>query len=88
MPAVLSSSRRQAAAAEHHDVDHRRRRTNTPCRRICLNATAFLVEAAADAVRGSSPGGVNFTATFYRSPMLGRGARPPEPAYATVIARR
>jgi hypothetical protein len=63
-------------------------RTNTPyAAAVCLNETAFLVEAEGDEIRGSSPGGINFTATFYRSADAADAALARlNPAYATVIA--
>jgi len=54
-------------------------RTATPSSAaICLNTDTFLVNAEGIRVTGSSPGGINFVATFYRSPA----------AAAAAVARR
>jgi hypothetical protein len=53
----------------------------------CLNADLFLVEAGPRAVRGSSPGGVNFTIRFYKSAAAATAAHSRLlPEYAAIVA--
>jgi hypothetical protein len=63
-------------------------RTATPAAAAeCLNSVAFLVEPARKRVRGSSPGGVNFTVNFYESPAAAAAALAPrDPEYSAAIA--
>ena len=63
-------------------------RTATPsAAAVCLNTDTFIVEAAGKQISGSSPGGVNFTVTFYKSPAVAAAARALlDPAYSAAIA--
>jgi hypothetical protein len=63
-------------------------RTATPdAAAVCLNSDTFLVQAAGKRISGSSPAGVNFTVTFYKSPAAAAAARARlDPAYSAAIA--
>ena len=50
-------------------------RTATPnAAADCLNADLFIVQVEGRQILGSSPGGVNFTVTFYASPAAANAA--------------
>ena len=52
----------------------------------CLNSDLFLVQAEGRKILGSSPGGVNFTVTFYASPAIAKAALAQlDPMYASAI---
>ena len=63
-------------------------RTATPYdAALCLDSDTFVVASAGRQVSGSSPGGVNFTVTFYKSPAAAAAALSHLDAkYATAIA--
>ena len=63
-------------------------RTATPyAAAVCLNSDAFIVDAEGRRVSGSSPGGVNFTVTFYKSPAAAAASLARlDPAYSAAIA--
>jgi hypothetical protein len=63
-------------------------RTATPYdAAVCLDTDTFLVNADGSRVTGSSPGGINFVATFYRSPAAAAAAfAHHDPEYATRMA--
>jgi hypothetical protein len=63
-------------------------RTATPYdAALCLDSDTFVVAAAGRQVSGSSPGGVNFTVTFYKSPAAAAAALSHLNAtYATALA--
>jgi hypothetical protein len=50
-------------------------RTATPyAAAVCLNSDTFVVSQAGREISGSSPGGVNFTIRFYKSPAAAAAA--------------
>ena len=53
---------------------------------MCLNSDQFLVIATGRKIQGSSPGGINFTITFYASPAAASAAYVRlNPKYATLM---
>jgi hypothetical protein len=54
---------------------------------VCLNSDTFVVQATDTQITGSSPGGINFMVTFYKTPAAATAALAGrDPIYARTIA--